>query len=169
MRWSEIDFAERVWKSPAPGMKKRRAHLVPLSDFALHILHTASKEICHPVYVFASAKTGKPLGVTSASHAFGEERGLTRKLHIADAQIHDFRRTGTTAMTQRLDVPRFVAGKVLSHVRATSRGLRMLPAATTTCTILLPEKTEALVAWSSLLVTILTGPSNVIEMPRRHA
>lgn len=38
MEWSEIDQAERLWVVPGVKMKKRRDHLVPLSDQALAII-----------------------------------------------------------------------------------------------------------------------------------
>ncbi|MGA0840397.1 MAG: tyrosine-type recombinase/integrase [Pseudomonadales bacterium] len=38
MRWSEVDFAQKLWIIPASRMKARREHRVPLSDFALEVL-----------------------------------------------------------------------------------------------------------------------------------
>ncbi len=58
MQWSEIDFAERVWKCPAGIMKKSRTHLVPLSGLALAILHDADRMIGDNTFVFASPETG---------------------------------------------------------------------------------------------------------------
>jgi len=36
--WDEIDFAERLWIVLKERMKKRRAHVVPLSDRAWQII-----------------------------------------------------------------------------------------------------------------------------------
>jgi integrase len=37
-RWSEIDLVRRVWTIPAPRMKERREHTVPLSTAAVELL-----------------------------------------------------------------------------------------------------------------------------------
>ncbi len=39
--WSEIDFESEVWTVPAERMKAGREHRVPLSSFALGVLHNA--------------------------------------------------------------------------------------------------------------------------------
>ncbi|CAN5256568.1 integrase arm-type DNA-binding domain-containing protein [soil metagenome] len=38
-KWSEIDFAEKVWRIPAERMKMKQAHAVPLSRQALYLLY----------------------------------------------------------------------------------------------------------------------------------
>lgn len=37
-RWSEFDFDRKVWEIPAERMKKKRAHLVPLTEQSLALL-----------------------------------------------------------------------------------------------------------------------------------
>lgn len=37
-KWSEIDFAEKVWRVPAERMKMKQAHAVPLSRQVLYLL-----------------------------------------------------------------------------------------------------------------------------------
>ena len=137
MKWTEIDFAERVWKCPASIMKKSRAHLVPLSDLALQILHEADQSIGDDTYVFASPETRQPMRVDASSRAFAR---LTARIGIEDAALHDFRRTATTAMTGRLDVPEFIAGKVMSH----GKDGRNVTAKHYNMHEYLPEKAEAL-------------------------
>ncbi|RZF64721.1 DUF4102 domain-containing protein [Sphingomonas populi] len=61
--WSEIDFADKVWRIPAERMKMKQAHAVPLSrqslyllqelrsvsrssDFLFPALHTTKRSIC---------------------------------------------------------------------------------------------------------------------------
>ena len=43
MRWSEIDWEQKIWTVPAERMKARSEHRVPLSDRALELL-TRQKE-----------------------------------------------------------------------------------------------------------------------------
>ena len=38
-RWSEIDFAEKVWRIPAERMKMKQPHTVPLSRQSLYLLN----------------------------------------------------------------------------------------------------------------------------------
>lgn len=38
--WSEIDFAEKVWRIPAERMKMKKVHTVPLSRQSLYLLET---------------------------------------------------------------------------------------------------------------------------------
>lgn len=52
--WSEFDLTARQWVIPAPRMKMKREHLVPLSDQAICILEELRKLHNHPVYVFPS-------------------------------------------------------------------------------------------------------------------
>jgi integrase len=50
--WAEIDFDKRIWMIPPERMKKRRAHLVPLSDQALAVLETLKPHSGHREHVF---------------------------------------------------------------------------------------------------------------------
>ena len=56
--WSEVSFADKVWRIPAARMKMKVEHNVPLSDAALDILRV-QYETCRPnnVYVFP----GRPM------------------------------------------------------------------------------------------------------------
>lgn len=51
-RWADINFAKRLWMIPAERMKKRRAHIVPLSDHALALLEAIKPYSGHREYVF---------------------------------------------------------------------------------------------------------------------
>jgi integrase len=51
-RWDEIDFDKQLWTIPAERMKKRRAHVVPLSSQALRLLERIKPISCHREHVF---------------------------------------------------------------------------------------------------------------------
>lgn len=51
-RWADIDFEKRIWTIPAERMKKRRVHIVPLTDQALALLETIKPYSGHREYVF---------------------------------------------------------------------------------------------------------------------
>jgi integrase len=51
-RWSDIDFDKKVWTIPAERMKKRRAHIIPLTEQALALLDTIKPYSGHREYIF---------------------------------------------------------------------------------------------------------------------
>jgi integrase len=51
-RWEDIDFEKKIWTIPAERMKKRRTHIVPLTDQALALLETIKPYSGHREYVF---------------------------------------------------------------------------------------------------------------------
>lgn len=51
-RWSDIDFDKKAWTIPAERMKKRRAHIIPLTEQALALLETIKPYSGHREYVF---------------------------------------------------------------------------------------------------------------------
>lgn len=60
MRWSEVDFDNRVWVIPAERMKASEMHVVPLSDQALAILLSIKAEGRTGEFVFTAAN-GQPI------------------------------------------------------------------------------------------------------------
>jgi integrase len=52
VRWVDIDFEKRIWTIPAERMKKRRIHIVPLTDQALALLEAIKPYSGHREYVF---------------------------------------------------------------------------------------------------------------------
>lgn len=51
-RWADIDFEKKAWTIPAERMKKRRAHIIPLTEQALALLDTIKPYSGHREYVF---------------------------------------------------------------------------------------------------------------------
>ncbi|WP_138738798.1 integrase domain-containing protein [Pseudomonas sp. FSL W7-0098] len=51
-RWEDIDFEKKIWTIPAERMKKRRIHIVPLTDQALALLEAIKPYSGHREYVF---------------------------------------------------------------------------------------------------------------------
>jgi integrase len=51
-RWADIDFEKRIWTIPAERMKKRRIHIVPLTNQALALLEAIKPYSGHREYVF---------------------------------------------------------------------------------------------------------------------
>ncbi|QJI35492.1 integrase domain-containing protein [Pseudomonas sp. ADAK13] len=53
-RWADIDFDKCIWTIPAERMKKRRPHIIPLTEHALSLLETLKSHSGHREYVFPS-------------------------------------------------------------------------------------------------------------------
>lgn len=51
-RWTDIDLEKKIWTIPAERMKKRRPHIVPLTDQMLAILEAVKPYSSHREYVF---------------------------------------------------------------------------------------------------------------------
>ena len=50
--WADIDFEKKIWTIPAERMKKRRIHIIPLTDQALALLEAIRPYSGHRQYVF---------------------------------------------------------------------------------------------------------------------
>ncbi|CAJ0571078.1 unnamed protein product, partial [Mesorhabditis spiculigera] len=50
--WADIDLDKKTWTIPARRMKKRRAHVIPLTEHALALLETIKPYSGHREYVF---------------------------------------------------------------------------------------------------------------------
>lgn len=81
-KWSEFDFDEKVLRIPADRMKKRREHIVPLSDPVLEILHSMRKCAVND-YVFSVR-----------SHVL---RYHVKAVSDKQVTLHGFRKTFSTA------------------------------------------------------------------------
>jgi integrase len=51
-RWEEIDFDNRIWTIPAERMKKKKEHIVPLTEQCIAILESMKPISGHREYVF---------------------------------------------------------------------------------------------------------------------
>ncbi|MEG3091616.1 tyrosine-type recombinase/integrase [Sphingomonas sp. PB1R3] len=58
-RWSEIDFAEKVWRVPAERMKMKQAHAVPLSRQVLFLLQDLRSLARDSEFLFPALHTTK--------------------------------------------------------------------------------------------------------------
>ena len=78
--WAEVDMDEATWTIPAPKMKARREHTVPLSTQALDVLREIRPLTGHKQYIFPSPRgRQRPLsenGVNTAirNMGYGQEQ-----------------------------------------------------------------------------------------------
>jgi len=93
-RWEEVDFERATWIIPAERTKKRRAHVVPLSNQALDVLEAQYSLSGNLEHVFPNIrKPGKPIWTESLIAAL---RRMEYEAH--EVTSHGFRGTFSTAM-----------------------------------------------------------------------
>lgn len=91
-RWRDIDFESKLWTIPAEMMKKRRTHIVPLSNQAITLLQEHQQYSGSNEWVFPSPKHQiLPIGVTTINRAL-------EYLKLDDTTGHDFRSTASTVL-----------------------------------------------------------------------
>ena len=104
-RSEEIDLKARVWTVPAERMKAKIEHKVPLSDRAVEIL---SGLLRHSEFIFAAAKSGKPLSNMAMLELL---RGLVGNGYT----VHGFRSSFRDWSGERTNFPRDIIEFALAH------------------------------------------------------
>jgi integrase len=116
-RWTEVDFEKKEWRVPAEHDKERRAHVVPLTDWAIE--HFVSLRALSEGSVYVLPRRRKHEG-TRASNAQLISRSVIRPrerfevIGVSPFTPHDLRRTGRTNMAI-LGVDEKIAERVLNH------------------------------------------------------
>ncbi len=94
--WSEIDLEEAVWRIPAPKMKGRQEHVVPLSRQAIALFETAKELTGDGRYVFPSIRTpAKPMSENTVNAAL-RRLGFTKD----EMTAHGFRAMASTLLNE---------------------------------------------------------------------
>jgi integrase len=114
LSWSE--FKDGQLELPGSRTKNGRDHIVPLSPMALAIL-TARKPRPGSDFVFGRSKGAGFSGWSRPKVA------LDKTLGIEPWVPHDFRRTISTVMHERLKVPPHIVEAVLNHVSGARAGV----------------------------------------------
>lgn len=115
MRWSEIDAVAKTWVIPSERSKNGKAHVVPLSAFALEMLAEVPRFLdCD--YVFTTTRKSPVSGFSKAL------RRLSEGSQTADWRWHDLRRTAASGMARQGVAPHVVE-KILNHVSGIISGV----------------------------------------------
>ncbi|MEH6478238.1 MAG: site-specific integrase, partial [Sneathiella sp.] len=105
-KWSEFDFASRLWTCPAERMKTGMEHRVPLTDEMLAIVEPLQAMASD--YVFEGQKRHQPLSNMAMLM-------LLRRMKIEGVTVHGFRSTFRDWASEAAHAPREVAEMSLSH------------------------------------------------------
>ena len=95
-KWCEIDLDARLWEIPAERMKKRRTHLVPLSDQVIAMLTELKAITGYDEMLFPSRSNGKD------RHARFRQ-ALKRKGYDGKQTLHGFRHIASTKFNNFTD------------------------------------------------------------------
>jgi integrase len=95
--WAEFNLKEKEWRIPAPRMKMREQHLVPLSDQVLTLLEQLARHTGRGRYLFPSLRTTeRPISDNTLNAAL-------RRLGYAKEEIssHGFRAMASTLLNEQ--------------------------------------------------------------------
>ena len=109
--WSEIDFDKAVWTIPAPRMKQRQPHRVPLSKQALAILCKAAELSGGGRYIFPK------LGSTLKPMCENAVNGALRRMGYGPDEMtaHGFRSTASSLLNESGEWSADAIERSLSH------------------------------------------------------
>lgn len=142
MRWSELDFENRTWSIPPERSKNGKAHVVPLSTYALELLAEVPRFLdCD--YVFTTTRRSPVSGFSKALRRLWQATGSD------DWRYHDLRRTAASGLA-RARVEPHVIEKILNHITGKISGV----AAVYNRYEYADEAREALEAWGAVLVKL---------------
>ncbi|WP_430446866.1 tyrosine-type recombinase/integrase [Sphingorhabdus contaminans] len=153
--WTEIDMDQRIWTIPAVRAKNGKAHIVPLSDFAMKIVD--GLERLEGTSKLFPAKSSPQNGPSGFSKVQARLRAALQK-ELGDVEVwrlHDLRRTVATGL-QRIGVRLEVTEAVLNHVSGSQSGIVGVYQRYNFAS----EKRVALVAWAEEVQCILKRLDN---------
>lgn len=94
-RWSEIDLEAKLWTIPAPRMKAKREHIVPLSTHSLELLEIMKPISAHREHIFPSRNDPKLSMNSQTANAALKRIGYGGKL-----VAHGLRSIASTALNE---------------------------------------------------------------------
>lgn len=141
--WAEIDADSKIWTIPAVRMKGKKEHRVPLSDAAIHLLHSTPR-VAGESSIFFAPRGGKLSNMSMTA--------VMRRMKL-DYVPHGLRSTFRDWAAERTSYPRELAETALAHalgnkVEAAYRRSDMLE-----------KRREMMGSWSTFLSTGNMQPS----------
>jgi integrase len=155
LAWSEVDLDAGIITLPPARTKNKREHVVPLSESARLILaaRRASANGSEREHVFGRGR-GRGFQDWSGSKADLEARiAKARHGKALDWTLHDFRRSLSTALHERFNVPPHVVEAILGHAGGHKAGV----AGVYNQAIYLDERRRALERWGAHIMATVTG------------
>ncbi|WP_341508913.1 integrase arm-type DNA-binding domain-containing protein [Photobacterium damselae subsp. damselae] len=108
--WEEIDFDNKLWTIPPGKTKKRREHIVPLTDQALRILSEMKEINWNRKHVFSSPQNnGRPMFRGTVNRILGKTSFKGRIV------AHGFRALASTTINEQANFRPDLVDECLSH------------------------------------------------------
>ena len=136
--WVEFDLDAKLWEIPAERMKKKRTHLVPLSERVIEILKELNEYSGNREHVFASPAKPKTHLSNNAILQAIKRMGFAGRM-----TGHGFRHLASTTLNEHGKAPDVIE-KQLAHVDGSVRGLYNKAE-------YLPERKLLMEYWSALV------------------
>lgn len=95
-RWEEIDLNNKLWVIPAKRMKKKREHIVPLTDQAIQLLELIQPISEHREFVFPGDRNPKRHANESTANLALKRMGFHKKL-----VAHGLRSLASTTLNEQ--------------------------------------------------------------------
>lgn len=111
--WSEFNLEEKLWIIPKERMKKRKEHIVFLSEQSCLVLENIRKEFFHPIYVFYDQKRNLPIKIERLINS------LYKIGYKGQMTAHGFRALASTILNEAGFNPDVIE-RQLAHVDANS-------------------------------------------------
>lgn len=157
-QWAEIDFEREEWRIPAERMKRRREHIVPLSQQALAILKDLHPLTGHRQHVFVGRDPKKPMSEATINAAL-RRLGYDTRTEITG---HGFRAMARTILHEELGIDRDVIEHQLAHRVPDALGEAY------NRTKFLKDRKAMMQRWADYLDRLKAG-ADVIALPTRAA
>lgn len=109
-RWEEIEFEKKEWTIPAERMKKKKPHIVPLSEQALRLLEVLKPVSGHREYVFPSDHNPR-----ASANSQSANRALARMGFHGRLVSHGLRALASTTLNEKGFDPDVIEA-ALAHV-----------------------------------------------------
>ena len=109
--WADIDLDKKTWTIPAERMKKRRAHVIPLTDHALALLETIKPYSGHREYVFPADRDPR-------THCNSQTANMALKRMGFEGRLvsHGMRSMASTILNEHGDWDAELIEVALAHV-----------------------------------------------------
>jgi integrase len=114
IRRDEIDFENKLWTIPPERMKKKRKHIVPLTQQALKLLEHIRPFSRHREYAFPGDRNSKSHVNESTANMALRRMGFHKKL-----VAHELRSLASTTLNEREYDPDIIES-ALAHVDKTA-------------------------------------------------
>ena len=151
LEWSEVNFSESRIELPAPKMKMKEPHIIPLASQAIAILKELQPITGRGKYVFPSARgASRPLSENGV-------RTALRTLGYTNDQIspHGFRAMARTILDEVLDFPVDWIEHQLAHSVKDANGRAY------NRTKHLPQRRKMMQTWADYLDGLANGDNNI--------